>query len=1035
MKRRYRNRSLAKGGVRGSSRRLRVEALEPRLLLAGDTYLINFQLAGAPVPTRYAADTGELYGDRGGGLFYGWSSDHTDVSRDRGLQADQRLDTLIHFHQDQNWEFALPNGTYAVTVSIGDPQYASTHTLNVEGVNYWNAVALTPNSFLTATQQITVSDGQLTLNQGAATDKATRIDFIHIVGLPNGPNTAPETPTVTQPVLDGQVVNPGDVHMEAIGFSDGDGDEHKSSDWEIWSTGPGAQVVWQTLGITGVELVHTHLGDGVFINSHAGRGDLLPNTDFELRVRFRDDAGSVSTYATRTFHSGAASTVFPLELQDVRTVPAPRLFDAFDDVILPAASPIHSELRLESAAGELLLSMVGLNGNSNNVTNPPALGDHADLRIVLTAGSDGLVLGQTNLSFRDDHGQDHTVFLPALNLAAEERLDLWVSSSGATYYGLAAQTVPDFSVLAQQADLLVPYLSGEPGFFVEEVAGGFKLPTNIAFVPNPGPNPDDPLFYVTELYGTIKVVTRDFSVSDYATNLLNFNPTGSFPGSGEQGLTGILVDPLSGDVFATRVTATNPANPNGAHHPQVLRFHSNDGGLTAAGPPTVILNMVGETQGQSHQISNISIGPDGKLYVHMGDGFDSSKGQDLNSFRGKVLRMNLDGSAPSDNPFYSAANGITATDYVFAYGLRNPFGGAWRASDGNHYEVENGPNVDRFARIDEGVNYLYDGSDGSMFNRALYVWNPAHAPVNITFVEPETFNGSQLPASLQDHAFVSESGPTVGIGPQAKGKRIVEFVLDANGDNLIGGPTTLVDYVGDGAGSVVGLTAGPDGLYFTGLYNDAAKSQDPAGVALAVSPGAKIYRVRYINPLAGDYDIDGDVDEDDFLVWRSTFGSNYLLAADGNGNGVIDAADYTVWRDALESFPGQGAGAATVAAISGEVSSPREDSHSLALEEIVTGNAANVAGVAPPTGTSVVYAKTRPRATFDRVTPASSTSPRDNLLSAWVAARADKHDRRDGPKVRPIDDSDVGETDSSPHCGIDAVFGLWGADRWHRGLF
>ena len=65
------------------NRSLRVEQLEHRLLLAGDTYLINFQLAGAPVPTRYAPDTGQVFGLRSNGWSYGWSSDHTDVSRDR----------------------------------------------------------------------------------------------------------------------------------------------------------------------------------------------------------------------------------------------------------------------------------------------------------------------------------------------------------------------------------------------------------------------------------------------------------------------------------------------------------------------------------------------------------------------------------------------------------------------------------------------------------------------------------------------------------------------------------------------------------------------------------------------------------------------------------------------------------------------------------------------------------------------------------------------------------------------------------------
>ena len=63
--------------------------------------------------------------------------------------------------------------------------------------------------------------------------------------------------------------------------------------------------------------------------------------------------------------------------------------------------------------------------------------------------------------------------------------------------------------------------------------------------------------------------------------------------------------------------------------------------------------MQPETQGQSHQISNISFGPDGKLYVHNGDGFDSSKGQDLTSFRGKILRMNLGWHGATDNPFYN----------------------------------------------------------------------------------------------------------------------------------------------------------------------------------------------------------------------------------------------------------------------------------------------------------------------------------------------------------------------------------------------
>lgn len=894
-----------------NGRRLRCELLESRMLLAGDAYLINFQFDEAPTPTRYLRDVGAVFGDRGNGLSYGWSSDHTDVSRDRNVNSDQRLDTLIHFHQGQNWELALPNGLYEVTTSIGDPSNGSSHTLNVEGTNYWSNVSLVPNEFREKTMQIVVADGRLTLDQGAAIEKATRINFIRIVNLPSGPNASPDAPTITEPSVDGQVSNPGDVHMEAIGFVDGDGNAHKSTDWEISTVGVGAQVVWQTLGITGVERLHTHLGDGTFLNSHAGRTDLLPDTDYSLRVRFRDDAGSVSSYAVRTFHTGPASATFPMEISDVAASPAPKWTDADSpaNVILPAAAPNQSELRLESADGNLLLKIAGLNGISNSITNPAGLGAHANVRVVIVAGSAGLQLDPTNIAVSDDHGGQHEIFLPAISLTPGQRLDLWVADDGSTYFGSAAQTAPNFSTLARASEesVNVPFTALAPGYEIDVVAGGLQLPTNIAFVPNPGPLPSDPYFYVTELYGVIKVVSRDFTVSNYATGLLNFDPTGFFPGSGEQGLTGIVVDPTTGDVFATRVTATNPANPNGAHHPQVLRFTSNDGGRTAAAT-TVIRDMIGESQGQSHQISNLTIGPDGKLYVHNGDGFDAATAQNLDSYRGKVLRMNLDGTAPSDNPFYSAANGINARDYVFAYGLRNPFGGAWRGADGQHYEVENGPSVDRFAKITRGTNYGWNGTDASMSINAIYTWNPAHAPVNITFVQPETYAGSQFPPSMWDRAFVAESGPTYALGPQSLGKKIVHFQLDANG-NRIGGPTTIVNYTGAGRGTVVGLAAGPDGLYFTELYKD-------LGAATPIDAGARVFRLRYVGGAAGDYDFNGVADGADFLKWQRTLGATADLSADGDRSRLVDGGDLALWQQTYGSAPLSPAAASSIAASS-----------------------------------------------------------------------------------------------------------------------
>jgi glucose/arabinose dehydrogenase len=389
----------------------------------------------------------------------------------------------------------------------------------------------------------------------------------------------------------------------------------------------------------------------------------------------------------------------------------------------------------------------------------------------------------------------------------------------------------------------VPWTPVQPGYEVDEVAGGLQLPTNIAFVPNPGSAPGDPLLYISELYGTIKVLTNDGSVSDYATGLLNFNPTGDFPGSGETGLTGIVVDPSSGDVFASLLYDSDPSPVDGPHYPEVIRLHSTDGGRTAATTQTV-LKMPGETQGPSHQISNLTFGPDGKLYVHMGDGFDATKGQDLTSLRGKILRLNLDGSAPTDNPLYeSGDDGTLARDYIYAYGFRNPFGGAWRASNGAHYEVENGPSVDRLARVYPGYNYGYDGSNASMHTDALYNWDPSHAPVNIAFIQPQTFGGSGFPVSQQDHAFVTESGPTWATGPQVLGKRVVEFDPDPETGEIGGHPHDLVEYTGTGKATAVGLAAGPDGLYFTELYKDLKSSS-------GIDPGARLLRIRYGLPLA-----------------------------------------------------------------------------------------------------------------------------------------------------------------------------------------
>jgi glucose/arabinose dehydrogenase len=648
---------------------------------------------------------------------------------------------------------------------------------------------------------------------------------------------AVETPVITEPATDGQVVNPHDVHMVAGPFVGSPGERHVCSDWEI--RGAADDLAWTAPCVTGAGLVHVHLGDGTFAGGYVGRTQLNSGSSYRLRVRFLGDAPPDGTdwseWAERPFTTSAASGLSrPLVLSDVSLIPAPRWRDADgNEIALPAAGTHAARLELEVLGGGVALAFAGVDGMSNRVTNPGAFPVHGAVRAILEAGESEITLPPSILAFTDGSGQDREIFLPAWSVAPGETEAFWIGEAGGAFLdhsGGDPLATPDFS--APSTEPPVPWAVRQPGFRIERFATGFQLPVNIAFAHATGTEPDAPLFYVTELYGRIKVVTREGAVSDYAADLLNFNPIGSFPGTGEKGLTGVAVEPVTGDLFVGSVYEIVPQAD--FHFPEVRRLHSEDGGRTAA-THSPVLQFPGDPMGASHQTSSVSIGPDGMLYVHIGDGLLTTPAQDLESARGKILRVGLDGTPPPDNPFFDGQDGITAKDMVFALGLRNPFGGAWREADGSLWEVENGPGTDRLARVVAGRNYLWDGSDASMSNFAVYKWFPSHAPVNIAFVQPSTFGGSGFPAAKLGHAFVTESGPTYAPGPQELGKRISEFVLDAEG-NLVGGAVPFAQYLGSGRGTAVGLAAGPDGLYFTDLYKN-------FGAATPTAPGASVFRI------------------------------------------------------------------------------------------------------------------------------------------------------------------------------------------------
>ncbi|WML50435.1 PQQ-dependent sugar dehydrogenase [Neobacillus sp. PS3-34] len=126
-----------------------------------------------------------------------------------------------------------------------------------------------------------------------------------------------------------------------------------------------------------------------------------------------------------------------------------------------------------------------------------------------------------------------------------------------------------------------------------------------------------------------------------------------------------------------------------------------------------------------HHGGRLKIGSDQKLYITTGDATRPESAQDLSSLNGKILRMNLDGSIPADNPFPNS--------FVYSYGHRNPQGLAW--INGSLYESEHGQYAhDEVNRIKPGANYGWpviqgtekkNGMEAPLFQSGEETWAPS----------------------------------------------------------------------------------------------------------------------------------------------------------------------------------------------------------------------------------------------------------------------------------------------------------------------
>lgn len=109
--------------------------------------------------------------------------------------------------------------------------------------------------------------------------------------------------------------------------------------------------------------------------------------------------------------------------------------------------------------------------------------------------------------------------------------------------------------------------------------------------------------------------------------------------------------------------------------------------------------------GNYHDGGRLAIGPDNKLYATVGDAYNLNEVQELDSLNGKILRLNLDGTIPEDNPYENS--------YIFSYGHRNPQGLVW-TPDGTMYASEHGNNAnDEINIIEAGKNYGWPLIEGT----------------------------------------------------------------------------------------------------------------------------------------------------------------------------------------------------------------------------------------------------------------------------------------------------------------------------------
>lgn len=235
------------------------------------------------------------------------------------------------------------------------------------------------------------------------------------------------------------------------------------------------------------------------------------------------------------------------------------------------------------------------------------------------------------------------------------------------------------------------------GFAAIQIAGGLD-PVAIAL------SPDGRIFF-TEKNGRVRIVENGQVLLDpfLEIEVDNFN---------ERGLSGIAIDPEFDSNHFIYIYYTVP----NANHNRLSRFTAN-GNFAEPGSEVVLLD-IDTLAGNNHNAGAMRFGMDDKLYVATGDGTIIDAAQDFNSLLGKILRINKDGSIPSDNPFYNQTTGKYRS--IWSLGHRNPFAMTIDQISGNIFTTDVGSH--RFEEVNQiiaGKNYGWPAPEGDYQDQTL----------------------------------------------------------------------------------------------------------------------------------------------------------------------------------------------------------------------------------------------------------------------------------------------------------------------------